>query len=162
MEQFYDGKQDVLKLRSGDTHYIANFITNHEKIMKQIGDEVVFLPREELTFKIFGKENILPRDKQFYGDITKDGVVPLYKYSGGYIPKIHDWVSVVRNIRDSMHKVTSQYCNYAVVNRYLNGSDYIGLHKDKDRDFVAGSSVMTVTLGCPRVFELKHIENSTR
>ncbi len=55
-----------------------------------------------------------------------------------------------------MHKETDQYCNHAVVNRYMNGEDHIGLHRDKVRDFEPGTSVLTVSLGVERLFRLKH------
>lgn len=39
-----------------------------------------------MTFRIFGKEFSLPRDKQFYGDVSDDESLPLYRYGG-------DWFS---------------------------------------------------------------------
>ena len=83
-------------------------------------------------------------------------MVPLYRYGGGYIPKIKEWTNTLRNIRDKVNEKTGQYCNHAVINRYINGSDHIGLHRDKDKDFTENTCVMTVSLGCARSFILKH------
>jgi alkylated DNA repair dioxygenase AlkB len=156
MDCSFDGSQNVSYLGSGDSFYYANFITNPDEGFQQLQNQVIYLPREELTFKIYGKTFMLPRDKQFYGDIAEDGTVPLYRYSGNYVPQLKDWVPVLKNIRDLIYVATKQYCNHAVVNRYLVGSDHIGFHRDKDRDFVENSSILTLSFGQPRLFTLKN------
>ena len=151
----WDGKQSIWYLGSGDSYYCTDAISNPEECFKVLQQEITYLPREELTFKIYGKCFVLPRDKQFYGDIGSDGIVPLYRYSGNYIPRLNDWAPCLKEMRDILHQSTDQYCNHAVVNRYLNGSDNIGYHRDKDRDFVENSSVLTLSFGQERIFTLK-------
>lgn len=153
-----DGNKTHHNLGSGDSSYIADFLENPEEIYQNIVKEVTFLPRDLLTFQIFGKSMQLPRDKQFYGDLDKDGTVPWYRYGGNYVPTVHSWTATLEKLRDKVHQKTGQKCNHAVANRYCNGTDHIGYHHDKVRDFVDGSSVCTISLGTSRRFLLKNIK----
>lgn len=73
----------------------------------------------------------------------------------------------MKQLRDLVNERTEQYCNHCVVNQYRDGSDHIGLHKDKVRklqsqltmqikDFQPGTSVMTISFGAARLFRLKN------
>ena len=130
--------------------------------------QVRFLPRTapELQVNMYGKQLPLPRDKQFYGDhaVHPEGaydLFPCYRYSGNDLhhPTILSWedAPVLVEIRDHLYQQTGQYCNHVVVNRYRNGEDHVGWHKDKNRDFVPGSCVLTVSLDAVRTFELQPI-----
>jgi hypothetical protein len=122
-----------------DSYYCPKFISDPDLILDRIIKEVTFLPRDELTVKIFDQTFSLPRDKQFYGDIYSDNgrrTVPLFRYTGNYIARILEWTPTLRGIRESIRDRLNQDCNHLVVNRYLDGSDYISYHHDKIRDFV--------------------------
>ncbi len=125
-----------------------------DEAFKLVSDQVLYLPRTALQFSIFGKTFQLPRDKAFFGDVADDGTRPLYRYGGTYNPVVKTWTPVLRRLRDRITQAVGQHCNHLVVNRYLNGSDHIGFHRDKDRDFVPGSFVCTISLGGERVFSL--------
>lgn len=151
----FSGKSTMKNICAGDFTYIPDFIYNPEETFKQVVKEVEFLPRDALSFKIYGKVLVLPRDKQFYGDHREDGKVPWYRYGGDHIPKVHKWTPILEMIRDSIESFTGQHCNHLVVNRYQNGNDHISFHRDKTKDFETDASVMTVSLGCTRDFILK-------
>ena len=123
--------------------------------MKDIVENVDFVDKEEMTFTIFGKKMLLPRRKAFYGDVTENGDTPMYRYTGGYIPKIKPWTETLKKVRDSLAEVTGQRCNHLVVNLYEGGTNHISYHRDKNRDFVKDSRVLTVSLGDERVFAIK-------
>ena len=59
----------------GDSSYQAAVFSSAESsdILRELDDEILFLPRERFQFKIFSKINVLPRDKAFYGDVQADG-----------------------------------------------------------------------------------------
>lgn len=154
----FDGNDDVDALGAGDSYYIAKFVKSPKRVFRQLNDQVTFIPREELTFKIFGKVLPLPRDKQFYGDIESDGRFPLYRYGGDYVPQVHSWVPIMEEMRDLLIEKGEQDCNHAVVNRYKDGSDHIGYHHDKTRDFTPEAKVCTMSFGTARHFYLKNIE----
>lgn len=59
----------------GDSSYQAALFspTESDEILRQLDDEILFLPRESFPFKIFSKVQPLPRDKAFFGDVQSDG-----------------------------------------------------------------------------------------
>ncbi len=59
----------------GDSYYHESLFSldSSNEILKQLDEQIVYLPREQFKFKIFHKVNLLPRDKAFYGDIYSDG-----------------------------------------------------------------------------------------
>lgn len=137
------------KLCSGDSFYVENFLNSNDtkNIYLKIIEEVTYIPRDQFIFNIFGKALQLPRDKQFYGDVDSDGSFPLYRYGGDYMPIVQEWTPTLKYLRDEVTKQTGQYCNHAVINRYVNGNDHIGYHHDKVKDFTDGTSVCTISLG---------------
>jgi len=128
-----------------------------DKILDQLHEELDYVPRDLMVFRIFNSVLNLPRDKQFYGDVDENGNVPMYRYGSDWYPPVKEWTPTLRQIRDRIKETTGQYCNHVVVNRYTSGDDHIGYHHDKTPDFVEGTSVCTVSLGDSRVFQLKHI-----
>ena len=49
-----------------------------------------------------------------------------------------------------------------VGNQYRSGVDHIGFHHDKTRDFVDGSSVLTVSFGQARRFQLRRVSDKKK
>jgi len=151
-----------------DSMYMPHFLDKHgydpDKLFDDIASEAedYYIPREKLTFSIYGKEMQLPRDKCFFGDQGKNGETPLYRYGGKYNPKVNDWIPTVKLVRDLVEKETGQHCNHCVLNRYVDGSDYIGFHRDKTKDIVDGSLIMTVSFGVTRVMKLKNMEDKKK
>ena len=109
--------------------------------------EMVYIPREQLTFSIFGKTFALPRDKGLHSDIDKDGSYPLYRYCAKDYPPALPWTLILKTLRDYIHKKTGHFCNHVVINRYRNGDDHIGYYHDKTGDFVDGAAVCTISFG---------------
>lgn len=129
-----------------------------EILLEKLNKELEYVPRKYMVFRIFGKELQLPRDKQFYGDVDEDGSTPLYRYGSDWYPPVQPWTETLEKIRDDIFELTGQYCNHVVVNRYSSGSDHIGYHHDKTKDFEEGSSVMTVSFGSERNFQLQNLK----
>src|SRR5690349_21316213 len=99
--------------------YLSNFISSSaeaDRILKDLQEQVQFLPRSYLTMTIYGKTNQLPRDKQFYGDVAEDGSRPLYRYTGNEQPTVHPWTPVLQEMRDLIFKETGHWNNHIVVN----------------------------------------------
>ncbi|KAJ3056915.1 Alpha-ketoglutarate-dependent dioxygenase alkB 2 [Rhizophlyctis rosea] len=142
-----------------DSRYITSFLAQEEadRVLANLNNEVVFLDRDSLKFRIYGKTTQLPRDKAFYGDVDGDGKYPLYRYGGDYEPPVHPWTRTLREVRDLIADKTGYLCNHVVVNRYIDGADHIGFHHDKTRDFAPDSPVCTISLGGTRklVFQSK-------
>lgn len=145
-----------------DSKLIHNFLKDYDistyDLYENLEKELEFVPRNLLTFTIFGKTFSLPRDKAFYGTVEADGTTPLYRYGGKWYPPVNHWSPTLQIIRDIIHKETGVDVNHVVVNRYKTGKDHIGFHHDKTRDFFPGASVCTLSLGGTRNFVLKHME----
>ena len=146
-----------------DSWYQPAFILDPNAIMARLEAEVTFIDRQELDrFELFGREVVLPRDKAFYGDVEADGSFPVYRYgTGDAFPKALPWTPVMLELRDLLTARTGQRCNHCVVNRYNDGNDHIGYHKDKTRDFEQGTHVLTISLGEKREFRIQDQDGAT-
>ncbi len=147
-----------------DSVLLHNFLENDidtSDLYKNLEKEIDFVPRNLLTFNIYGKTFSLPRDKAFYGTIEEDRTSPLYRYGGKWYPPVMQWTPTLKIIRDIIHEKTGVDVNHVVVNRYKNGKDHIGYHHDKTRDFYPGAPVCTLSLGGTRSFYLKEQESKS-
>ncbi|CAF3074070.1 unnamed protein product [Rotaria sp. Silwood2] len=148
----------------GDSRYEEALFSPNEsiEILKQLDEQIVYLPREQFKFKIFNTVNILPRDKAFYGDVYSDGSYPIFRYESQkdiIYPEVKTWPPVLKKLRDMIFQITSQRCNHCVVNQYRDNNDHIGYHFDKTRDFVNDSNVLVLSFGGERILRLKHNES---
>ncbi len=149
-----------------DSWYEIDFLAVHEaaESLARVIAEVSFIDRADLApFKAWGKVNMLPRDKAFEGDVEADGSFPVYRYNKSLsdYPTVVPWSPCVRRMRDRIEKATGQRCNHVVINRYLNGKDHIGFHKDTTRDFADGTHVYTISLGATRKYRIKNKDGVT-
>ena len=145
-----------------DSYLIEDFLSDccipTYVFYESLEQEIEFVPRELLTFNIFGKTFSLPRDKAFYGQVEKDGSSPLYRYGGKWYPEVKAWTPTLKYLRDVVFEKTGVDVNHVVVNRYRDGNDHIGYHHDKTPDFYPGAAVCTLSFGGTRNFSLKHQE----
>uniref|UniRef100_A0A8D2L0E3 DNA oxidative demethylase ALKBH2 n=1 Tax=Varanus komodoensis TaxID=61221 RepID=A0A8D2L0E3_VARKO len=99
---------------------------------------------------IFGKWHSIPRKQVTYGDA---GLT--YTYSGvTFSPK--PWIPVLDRIRDRLHLDTGHSFNFVLINRYKDGRDHIGEHRDDERELVPGSPIASVSFGASRDFIFRH------
>jgi alpha-ketoglutarate-dependent dioxygenase alkB family protein 2 len=99
---------------------------------------------------MYGKTIDSPRMVCAFGD---DGLH--YRYAG-VDRTTHPWPPHLRAARDRIAAVCGHPFNYALVNLYQTGDDYIGWHADKVSDLVPGSSIASLSLGAVRPFQLRH------
>ncbi|MBZ5713749.1 alpha-ketoglutarate-dependent dioxygenase AlkB family protein [Nannocystis pusilla] len=99
---------------------------------------------------MYGKTIDAPRMVCAFGD---DGLH--YRYAG-VDRTTHPWPPHLRGARDRIAAVCGHPFNYALVNLYQTGDDYIGWHADKVSDLVPGSSIASLSLGAARPFQLRH------
>jgi alkylated DNA repair dioxygenase AlkB len=162
--QTYDGLTSVASLGLGDTSYHVNCFTPAETaaFFDHLCNDIEYVGRDHpgLQFHMFGKAVQLPRDKAFFGDVDANGVTPLYRYGATEYPEVRPWPPMLALIRDLCDAAIghTQHSNHTVVNHYAHGNDYIGYHRDKTPDWVAGTSVLTASFGAPRKFRLQPIK----
>ncbi|XP_060080691.1 DNA oxidative demethylase ALKBH2-like [Ylistrum balloti] len=109
---------------------------------------------------VFGKWHDIPRKQTAYGD---DGLN--YSYSGKSVAAL-PWTPLLENIRARVSKATGWTFNFVLINRYKDGRDHIGEHRDDERELVPKHPIASLSLGQPRDFVFKHAQsrgkNATR
>ena len=100
--------------------------------------------------KIFGKVHPIPRKQSAYGD---EGLT--YKYSGTTVPAL-PWTPTLSMLRDLIQIKTGIKYNFVLVNRYKDGEDKMGDHKDDEKELEEKVPIASLTLGAERDFIFKH------
>jgi alkylated DNA repair dioxygenase AlkB len=74
------------------------------------------------------------------------------------------WQEELYRIRDKISKVTTnqQKYNFAVLNYYRDGRDYIGAHSDNLREYEPGTVIASLSLGSERHFVLQHKNTNSK
>ena len=101
---------------------------------------------------IYSKEIVAKRKIYHYGD---NGMS--FCYAGKQRPS-NPWTSLMLDLKTEVEATLSQCFNYAVVNLYRDGSDYIGWHSDSEKA-IAGSTVASLSFGASRDFDLRRLAN---
>ncbi|XP_078141471.1 DNA oxidative demethylase ALKBH2 [Centroberyx gerrardi] len=121
-----------------------------DHLFKQLEEEVVYLTGEEAKVQVFGKVHSIPRKQATYGDA---GLT--YTYSG--VKHLAcPWTPTLEYIRDAVTKTTGQTFNFVLVNRYKDGQDHIGEHRDDERELDPLCPIASVSLGAARDFTFRH------
>lgn len=59
----------------------------------------------------------------------------------------------------SKEHLNRQEFNFVVINHYVDGSNYIGPHKNDEKDLVEGSTILSLSLGVERDFRITKEKN---
>ncbi|KAJ8930727.1 hypothetical protein NQ314_016456, partial [Rhamnusium bicolor] len=100
--------------------------------------------------KVFGKWHEIPRQQVAYGD---EGLK--YTFSGITLPA-KPWTPLLNDIRNLLFEVTGFRYNFVLVNRYRNGNDHIGEHRDGEKELDKNIPIASLSLGQKRTFVVKH------
>ncbi|XP_009076116.1 PREDICTED: alpha-ketoglutarate-dependent dioxygenase alkB homolog 2, partial [Acanthisitta chloris] len=99
---------------------------------------------------IFGVWHNVPRKVVTYGDPELT-----YTYSGVTLsPK--PWIPVLERIRERIALDTGHSFNFVLINRYKDGLDHIGEHRDDEKELLPCSPIASVSFGACRDFVLRH------
>lgn len=101
------------------------------------------------VISLYGRTIPAPRLVCAFGD---DGL--RYRYAGVDRPA-HPWPPQLRAARDRVAALAGHPFNYALVNWYRSGDDYIGWHSDKVEDLAPGSTIASLSLGAVRPFQFR-------
>ncbi|XP_071944667.1 DNA oxidative demethylase ALKBH2-like [Antedon mediterranea] len=121
-----------------------------DTLFKKCEEELDYFTGDLAKVKVYGKWFDIPRKLVSFGD---SGLT--YKYSGNTVPAL-PWPPFLKDLRDLLKTVTGHYFNFVLVNRYATGSDYIGEHKDDEKDMNNFSPIASVSLGQTRMFRFRH------
>ncbi|CAL1301870.1 unnamed protein product [Larinioides sclopetarius] len=135
-----------------DSHGLNySYFETHDDVFDTLEREIEYLPRESTTIRIFGKERPMPRRMAAYGDPgTK------YKFSGRTFVA-RPWTKALRRLKKVAESHLPPGCrfNFAVVNRYDDGLDSIGPHKDDEVDLDPNFPIVSFSFGSERTFVFK-------
>uniref|UniRef100_A0A8D0GVY2 DNA oxidative demethylase ALKBH2 n=1 Tax=Sphenodon punctatus TaxID=8508 RepID=A0A8D0GVY2_SPHPU len=121
-----------------------------DQIFQELEKEVEYFEGELTKLHIFGKWHNIPRKQVTYGDVGLS-----YTYSGvTFSPK--PWIPVLDRIRERVTVATGHTFNFVLINRYKDGHDHIGEHRDDERELVPRSPIASVSFGACRDFVFRH------
>lgn len=119
-------------------------------LFKLLEEEVVYATGEEAKVQVFGKVYNIPRKQASYGD---EGLN--YTYSG--VTRLAcPWTPTLEYIRDAVIKTTGQTFNFVLINRYKDGQDHMGEHRDDEKELDPLCPIASVSLGAARDFIFRH------
>ncbi|KAG5868638.1 hypothetical protein JTB14_032799 [Gonioctena quinquepunctata] len=121
-----------------------------DELFDQLQRTVEYYEGDLTKVRVFGKWHPIPRQQVAYGD---EGM--MYTFSGATIPA-KPWSSELNAVRNLVAKITGFTYNFVLVNRYRNGNDRMGEHKDDEKELDPNTPIASLTLGQTRTFVLKH------
>ncbi|XP_005055319.1 PREDICTED: DNA oxidative demethylase ALKBH2, partial [Ficedula albicollis] len=117
-----------------------------DEIFQELEKEVEYFEDELTKLQVYGTWHKIPRRKVTYGDPGLS-----YTYSGvTFHPK--PWIPVLTRIRERVTLETGHTFNFVLINRYKDGLDHIGEHRDDEKELVPGSPIASVSFGACRDF----------
>lgn len=135
-----------------NVHYSANFLPKHkaDKYYAIFEQKLKYNSAEESKVIIFGKEQYIPRKQVAYGDPGT-----YYSFAGARVDA-NSWndddiiCRIIKNIKHRVESFTNQQFNFVLINRYENGDQYIGFHKDDETELGDNPTIVGVSLGAVR------------
>lgn len=126
-----------------DIEYFDNFLSTQESkyLFPTLINEV---PWQEEYIKIFGKSVKCPRKVFWYGDTEIN-----YRYSG-VTHKTSGWLPEIKKLKESIENFAGFNFNFALLNFYANGKEYMGWHSDDEKSLGNNPIIASVSLGSRR------------
>ena len=114
------------------------------RLFRALEEEVEYLSPETTRIRLFGKFHDIPRRNVGYGD---KGVV--YKYSGLSL-EAKEWTPTLREIKSDVESASGHSYNFVLVNRYADGGDCMGEHRDDEAELDPDVPIASLSLGAAR------------
>ncbi|UYV71463.1 MYBL1 [Cordylochernes scorpioides] len=80
-----------------------------------------------------------------------------YTFSGVTVPAL-TWDPIILTIRDLVSELVGCQFNFVLLNRYKDGTDKIGEHRDDEKDLVPKAPIASLSLGAERDFIFRHVD----
>ena len=124
-----------------------------KRVFNGLENQIQYFSDPTLTrVKVFGKWHDLPRKQAAYGI---EGLT--YKYSGLTVSTI-PWkrAPILQQILIDVKNATNIHFNFVLINRYKDGKDKMGEHKDDEKELDPDVPIASLSLGQERDFILRH------
>lgn len=134
--------------------YCTSFLEKEsaDKLFQSLERDLEYFSRDLSRVKVFGKWHDIPRKQVAFGD---EGLT--YKYSGLSVSPL-PWPEPLRQLRAELHQHLGQDYNFVLVNRYADGNDYMGEHRDDEKELDKEAGIASVSLGAERPFVFRHVD----
>ena len=100
--------------------------------------------------RVYGTVHKIPRKQTAFGDHGLS-----YTFSGTTVPA-NPWIPLMSDIRTCVQSALGEAFNFVLVNRYNDGNDHMGEHRDDETDLMKGAPIASLTFGQARDFVFKH------
>ncbi|KAL4223357.1 Alpha-ketoglutarate-dependent dioxygenase alkB 2 [Mactra antiquata] len=124
-----------------------------DEIFKECEKLLTYNEGQLAKVNLFGKWHDIPRKQVAHGD---EGLS--YTFSNNTVPA-RPWTPFLKKIKDTISEVTGHEFNFVLINRYKDGKDHMGEHRDDEKDLVQGHPIASLSLGQPRDFIFKHADS---
>ncbi|KAJ8286071.1 hypothetical protein GJAV_G00034230 [Gymnothorax javanicus] len=121
-------------------------------LFRRLEEEVEYFTGEMTQVRVYGKLYSVPRKQATYGE---PGL--MYSFSGVHLTA-RPWTPTLEYIREAITKATGRTFNFVLINRYKDGNDHMGEHRDDEKELDPGSPIASVSLGAARDFVFRHAE----
>ncbi|MBX3725220.1 MAG: alpha-ketoglutarate-dependent dioxygenase AlkB [Xanthomonadales bacterium] len=100
--------------------------------------------------RLFGREHLAPRLSAWHGEAGAR-----YRYSGSW-HEPHPWTPALIAVRDRLVEALGLPFNSVLANRYRDGGDAMGWHRDDEPELGGRPVIASASFGAPRRFALRH------
>merc|ERR1712129_581263 len=136
-----------------DLLYFPNFYSQKEakQILNVLEHSIEYDNDESSSVILFGKKYKIPRKQCAYGKGS-------YKSSGNKVlAKPWKKCKLLKEIKNKIEAQFGEY-NFCLINRYKNGNDRMGFHKDDESDLHTKASIAGISFGSERDIVFKHAD----
>lgn len=127
--------------------------TESEHLMQKFIKE---MPWQQKALQMYGKEVITPRLTVWYGNPEVD-----YSISGNNSNPL-PWTPELLIIKNKIEPLAGTAFNSVLLNYYRDGNDSVSWHSDNDGVPGKNRIVASVSLGQPRIFEIRNKNNHSK
>ena len=134
-------------------HYNPTFLSKNtaDKYYAIFEKNLVYNKPEESKVVVYGKTYDISRKQVAYGD---DGTYYTFAGNTVYAKSWNNENDIVGkclvNIKKRVEMFTGKKFNFVLINRYANGNDYIGKHRDDEKELGDEPTIVGVSLGAKR------------
>lgn len=146
-------QQSIRKIKSSNFDCDYGILYSPEEawaIMQKCESLVEYLAGPCSKVQVFGKWHNVPRKHVAYGDTGLS-----YKFSGNTV-NAKPWLPFLEEVKLKVESFCNSKFNFVLINRYANGFDHMGEHKDDEKELVKDSPIASLSVGQPRDFVFRH------
>lgn len=142
----FDPQQGVA-MRQAEVYWYPNWLASNQAdtLFTSLREQT---PWQQLPISMFGRTVMQPRLLAWYGDHP-------YTYTGLTLQPLA-WTQLLYALKTQVEAQCQTSFNTVLLNRYRDGSDYMGWHRDDEPELGRQPIIASVSLGASRRFLFRH------